>query len=414
MVFGLFFLIMAWIGLLTLASPRLIPLTPALYKDGQPPLVGAQAARPTRAAGLGGVWDGSLQRVAGDWTSHAIPYRSMIVRAFNETLFRVFDASYMNGGTLIFGRKNTLFERLYIEAYCGLRQEADRAPPDVFARRVRTAQDWFASRGQHLIYAIAPAKTMWFPDRFGAGFRCPEDRRDLNYPSAIRALTAAGVTFVDGRAALEAARGGGVELFPRNGAHWNELGAARFVDALTTALRRDGVEGVPSLHYQLMVAPSESGSDNDLMDLANLLWPLAGAPAPLLRLAPPDTPPTVDLATVNDSFMYLPAWLLSEGKVFRQIDFYYYFRIFRRHYPDTIDSSVDPSNAEDTAPLFRARVILLEEVEARWGGPLANEFLDLVDRMRGTRPPDDPSIRRSTGDGLPKGLSDGFPRVGLP
>jgi endonuclease/exonuclease/phosphatase family metal-dependent hydrolase len=46
------------------------------------------------------------------------------------------------------------------------------------------------------------------------------------------------------------------------------------------------------------------------------------------------------------------------------------------------DSKVDPARTEDVAPIFSADVILLEEVEARWGGPLATGFLDMVDRMR--------------------------------
>ncbi len=33
-------------------------------------------------------------------------------------------------------------------------------------------------------------------------------------------------------------------------------------------------------------------------------------------------------------------------------------------------------------PIFQANVVLLEEVEARWAGPLANRFLDFIDWVR--------------------------------
>jgi SGNH hydrolase-like domain, acetyltransferase AlgX len=339
------------------------------------------AAQPTRTAGLAGVWDGSAQSAADAWFSARVAYRPLFIRAFNEALYRAFAASYMNNRTLVFGQKQTLFERLYIEAYCGLRHENDRVPPEEFARRLRAAQLWFTSRGQHLIYALAPSKPTWFPDRISSAFRCPADQRDRNYRAAIRALTAAGVTFVDGRAVLEAPRSRAVELFPRNGTHWNAFGAALFVEALTEAIRRDGMN-VPPFRYEMSMEPVESGADDDLIDLANLLWRPAGAPAPAIHMLPPKIPGTLRMATVNDSFLYGPAWQLAAGKIVHQIDFYYYFSIFHRRYPEMIDSAVDPTHDEDMAPIFTADVVVLEEVEARWGGPLADRFLDLVDRMR--------------------------------
>ena len=378
----LLFAAMAGIGLLTMARPLLEPVAPHLYVDGEPALVGMQAAPPTRTAGLAGVWDGSAQRAADAWTSAHVAYRSLFVRSFNETLYRAFAASYMNNRTLVIGRKQTLFEKLYVDAYCGLRREDDRTPTTAFAQRVRAAQDWFASRGQHLIYALTPAKTTWFPERIGSAFRCPAEQRDRNYPAAIRALTAAGVTFVDGRAVLEAARSRGLELFSRNGTHWNALGAALFVDALTDAMRRDGMRDVPRLRYEVSIEPVEHGGDNDLIDLANLLWPPVGAPSPTVHILPPEVPGTRRMVSVNDSFMYAPASLLIAGQIVRKLDFYYYFNIFHRLYPEMADSHVDPTRTEDMAPIFSADVVLLEEVEARWGGPLATHFLDMVDRMR--------------------------------
>ena len=384
LIFILLFLGMGGIGVLTLSRSWLEAWAPGLYRDGQPPLVGVQLPVQQPTAGLAGALDGSLQRAADSWAASEVPYRSLIVRSFNEAVYRIFAASYMNHRTLVFGRRHTLFEELYIEAYCGLRHETDRAQPDAFALRLRAAQEWFASRGQLLVYAIVPSKTAWFPDRIGSAFRCAQDSRDHNYTTAIRALSAAGVSFVDGRAALMAARGHGIDLFPRNGTHWNQLGAAIFVDAFIDALERDGVRGVPRLRYSVTMTPGESGSDTDLTTLANLLWPPDGAPAPVVQIEPPKIPGTLNLVTVNDSYMILPAWLLASGQVFRQVDFYHYFRMFHRRYPDMAESPVDPSRNADVAPIFAADVILLEEVEARWGGPLAAGFLDLVDRMRAT------------------------------
>ena len=108
----LLFAAMAGIGLLTVVRPSLEAVAPRLYVDGEPALAGMQAALPTRTAGLAGVWDGSAQRAADAWTSAHIVYRPLFVRSFNEALYRAFDASYMDDRTLVFGSKQTLFEKL--------------------------------------------------------------------------------------------------------------------------------------------------------------------------------------------------------------------------------------------------------------------------------------------------------------
>ena len=381
LLLGASFLALLLIGLSSMGRHWLEPWLPAVYADRFPPLTGVVSA-PTHAAfSLAGAWNGDLQRGAEEWAAQDAVQRNMLVRTFNEVAFRTFRTSYMNNRTLVIGDRNTLFEKLYVDAYCGLRVATDRAAPAPFANRLRAAQLWFRGRGQRLVYTIAPAKTSWFPDRIGHAFPCTAEQRDKNYPRNLAALREAGVDFVDGRAVLEAARPRAGDMFPRNGTHWNQLGSALFVQAVVTHLRETGLTAVPEFRFTVSQDPVESGAENDLINLANLLYPPSGAASPAIGLVPPDSAPQLRMASVNDSFFYGPAWYLSAGGIFQNVDFFYYFSIFRREYPALDNIAVNPANRADFAAILRADVVLLEEVEERSGGPLASQFLDFVEQQ---------------------------------
>ena len=118
------------------------------------------------------VWDGGAQRAADAWTSAHIVYRPLFVRSFNEALYHAFDASYMDDRTLVFGSKQTLFEKLYIDAYCGLRSDNDRTPT-VALRPAAPDGPGLVRQPWPAPPTPAPAKTTWFPERIGSAIRCP-------------------------------------------------------------------------------------------------------------------------------------------------------------------------------------------------------------------------------------------------
>ena len=88
------------------------------------------------------------------------------------------------------------------------------------------------------------------------------------------------------------------------------------------------------------------------------------------------------LATINDSFMHQPAYLLQTGGVFRTVETNSYFNLARRHFSNWQPDPVDSGAPEAYAFLFAAEVVVLEEVETHVGGPLAMKFLDLVEQEK--------------------------------
>jgi alginate O-acetyltransferase complex protein AlgJ len=363
------FAIQTAVGALFIARPLLADVTPALFRPWMPPLLGMRTETGKVDLTLTSVFDGGAQREAEAWVAEHLPQRD------------VFRTSYMANRTLVRGRDGVLFEQSYIFAYCGIQPATDVPALPAFAHRLRVVEDWFRRRGKVLVYFTAPTKTSWYPNAIPSGFPCPVEKRDTVHASVLAALQQAHVDFVDGRAALEAARDHfPVALFPVNGIHWNWLGTAIGVDALLTKLRELGLTSLPSFQYQVKVVDQETGYDRDLSDLLNLVWPPPGKPAPEVSITPSNRHGALLLAAVNDSFFqYLPVVLLDAAHLFRAETVFGYMNIEQRRYQNSEIEVVHADDVEIARTLLTADVVVLEEVESRIGGPFALRFLDLME-----------------------------------
>ena len=410
-------------GFFTICRPVLNKVLSTVYQDRVPPLDGVVVPHEGPNISLSNVLHHRLQDATEQLFDSHLLQRAAIVRAFNQALWSLTADTYMANGSIIRGKKGTLFEQSYILAYCGLTSTShtiapSRGPQSLnafensnieqnlpsadqghakqksqphsaaespglmsFVKRLHAAQKWFAARGQTLIYMLGEAKTTWYANRIPAEFPCPPDKSDPIYAPSLAALKAQNINLVDGRSVLEAARGVvHMDLYPRNGIHWNWLGAALATSAFIDEARMLGNTTLPALSYKVEVLPDEPpySYDRDLSSLLNLLYPPKGAPSPLIRMHFPATPPRCTLVGVNDSFFSQPAELLQEGNIFRSVELYDYLTLGRQILPQPQRPFV-PTSPGVFAPIFKADVIVLEEVETRVGGPYALMFLDLIE-----------------------------------
>ena len=375
------------VGVLTLAQPALGGRTGGLYAPWARPLVGVQLAAPPLKTGVAAWLGGETQAGVDGWVNTRVFQRPAIVRAFNTAQWQLFGTSYMANGTLVRGGDDVLFELSYIGVHCGFDWKTDLATLPAFARRLKATQDAFEARGQRFVYLVAAVKTPPMAEHVPPGFACPADRRDHTYRPAVDILRAAGVHVVDTRAALSAARAP-AGLYPRNGIHWNRLGAAIAARALVDELRRD-MPALPPLTWTIATAPDEAGGDRDLADLLNLWRDPPGWPAPIVTLTPaspaPDAP---TLAAVNDSFFGRMADILREAGTFGTIRAHGYLTLEQIEYAADGVAPLAMDRSAIRQDLLAADIVVLEEVESRLGGPFAVQFLDLMDPALG--PPESP------------------------
>jgi alginate O-acetyltransferase complex protein AlgJ len=365
---------------LTLVQPFAAARAPAVFENWVPPLVGVQIGPPAIVPSIQQVLDGSFQRAAAAWMGDHLMQRAAVVRAYNEVLWRGFGTSYMADRSLVRGLGGTLFEQSYILTYCGISPATNVAGLPDFARRLRAVENWFEKRGRHLVYYAAPIKTTWFPERIPPNFPCPAERQNAVRPSVLAAFSEAGVDYVDGPAALEAWRGRvPTELFPRNGIHWNWLGAAIGAEALLEKLRKLGLQTLPPLKYEVSVVNQETGIERDLSDLLNLFSRLPGDPSPNVIVTPTSPAGSLRLAAVDDSFLPLPISLLDIGRIFQSQTLFGYITLEQLRYESGVVAIIEQDAAAITRTLLDADVVILEEVESRIGGPYALQFLSMME-----------------------------------
>src|SRR5947209_4128731 len=153
-----------------------------------------------------------------------LPIYAPAVRVRNQIEYSVF--SLPNAPSVVFGRDKRLYERAYIDEYCGRTGEVKAQALADWADKIRDIQDYATSHGKAFVYLITPSKAAVYPEYFPDNHVCPALSRGTTnkLPHYHDALNARRVHYIDGANLMTAEREShGIELFPRGGTHWNAL-----------------------------------------------------------------------------------------------------------------------------------------------------------------------------------------------
>lgn len=331
---------------------------------------------------------GETQKVVSSNIGRKSPVFPISVRAKNQLVFSLVGESAAPG--VVIGRNGQLYEQIYIDEFCRRGLDAPVAPERVarWAESIRVTQDILEAAGKRFVYLISPSKAARYPQDLPPGAcasravaAVPQDNR-ANWLAALREK---GVRFVDG-AALVAARQPEfpLQLFPRGGTHWNNLAAA-------LALREMGrVSPSPlgDLAFDWAYAPEPLGTDRDLTDLLNLLWPDLTYPTPVVERAgaPASCEKTPKLVALGGSFLNQILIAATRAPCPPSSNYWFYMRtetlgVELGHYfrapGETGKGESRPASIDDLARDVReADVVLLEENEANIG--LTSQIGDLL------------------------------------
>lgn len=248
------------------------------------PLAGLARPAPIELS-LAGVISGETQKRFASNLAQSLPVFPFAVRARNQLLYSLFGVAGSPG--LLVGRDAQLFERFYIDEFCRRGAPPDETALARWAQRIADNEAAAHARGKGFAYLISPSKAAQYPQYFPAGTKCPALARGTTDKLAPyrAALAARGLRFVDSPALLEARRRDyEIDFFPRGGTHWNLLGAAL---ATREAARLIGEEaGLGRFEFEWRRGDVAEGTDRDLLDLLNLLWPDPHYPVAAIVRAP--------------------------------------------------------------------------------------------------------------------------------
>lgn len=131
-----------------------------------------------------------------------------------------------------------------------------------------------------------------------------------------------------------------------------------------------------------------TGTDKDLAELLNLFFPPFDyvVPHPVIS----KNGGTEDLGQaviVGSSFNWIPLDLLNTHKVFKQIDFFYYYTLALHSFPGQRGLPVDVAKIDWEHTILKSEVIILEVNEADVTAGYASAFVsDALQHLRNFSP----------------------------
>jgi alginate O-acetyltransferase complex protein AlgJ len=174
-------------------------------------------------------------------------------------------------------------------------------------------------------------------------------------------------------------------LFCQGGGHWNYLGAYYTVRALVEELNGLMNKKAGRLDLEAVnIDRTPVGTDRDLAELLNLFFPPLDyvVPHPVISLKG-GTEDLGNAVIVGDSFSEIPINLLNEHKIFKRIDFFYYYKLTLRSFPDQQSFPVDVAKIDWENMMFKSDVIILEANESFITASYTSSFVtDALEQLR--------------------------------
>ncbi|MGJ0425549.1 alginate O-acetyltransferase AlgX-related protein [Methylocystis sp.] len=317
---------------------------------------------------------GETQKAVSINLGRMSPVFPISVRAKNQLVFSLFGGSAAPG--VVIGRNGQLYEQFYIDEFCARDGAFDSARLGAWSSTLRDIQDMAQAHGKSFVYLISPSKAARYAEDLPRSAPCAA--RATVMPEKLApyraALDESHVRYVDGPALIAAEKPKQpIALFPRGGSHWNSVGGAL---AMRDVTRATPAAAIGVLDVTSAPAPEAVGTDRDLLDLLNLLWPDASYPTAAIGRAGKkgDCARSPRLLALGGSFLHQVLAAATLAPCPPQIDYWFYMRTE----DDTIElghyrrAPGDASNGERLAAtseeldenLAGADVVLLEENEA--------------------------------------------------
>jgi hypothetical protein len=339
-------------------------------------------------------WDawlsGDLQSRFAAWFANNLgPARKILVRLNNGIYYLAFHRSPLDSADIIIGKQRVLYQGTYVRDACGKGGPIDIA---TLERSLRAAGRVLHGRRIAFAMVISPSKAAIYPE-FIPGRHCTTLDKHRAYDQLVPLITAGDFPIIDGHAITAALRATTQwPVFPRDGAHWNHLGALATVEALIETLDRQLDHRLVHLRLERVdVDNHPTGSDADLGHLLNLPFPLRPYPTPHAVIGRFYGGRPIHVLFVGTSFLWIPIEIMMRNGVISDSTGYFYDnRIFRigKDYRGDIEGLADISSESTSADLAKrineVDAVVLEVNEAFLGDPYVVRFLGDIVRLSGS------------------------------
>ena len=326
---------------------------------------------------------GKFQEQFSNYFSQNFLLRKLFIKITNQIYYTLFDKSYMYDQSIIIGKENWLYELAYIQDYCRLLIPLHLDEAVSLANKIGDLQQQLKKRGVQFLVLITPSKAFLYPQYIPDVFINKKTDANRDYENLIPLFKEYEINYVDGHEiTLDASTKSKHPLFCRGGTHWNYLGAFFTVEQLIEKIETLKGASLPHIAYnEIKVDMKPEDSDRDLANLLYLLFPPYGyiTPHPLIRAVSGNQDQKQNsIVFVGASFSALVFDILSTNEIFKNIDYYFYYKNSLKTFPRDVirESTYKVENIDWKRDFFDKDIIVLEINEIAFKSGYIDAFLN--------------------------------------
>lgn len=231
------------------------PITPV-------PLTGAYNTLKQPQFSFHSFYSKTYQDSLTDYIKHEFPFRSDLVRLYNQLNFSLF---HRVNTLLTVGKNDYLFDHKSIRAANGQDFLAD---PDQTKEEVTNVVNFLNQHNIPLLMLIAPNKALFHESQLMVPLT-PSFKSNYNF--TINTYKALKIQYIDAGLILKNSTSS-YPLFPKQAAHWSIYGASIVLDSMISNLNSLIPEaGIQSKVFQCDTSASAKFTDNDYVKMLNLM-----------------------------------------------------------------------------------------------------------------------------------------------
>ena len=330
------------------------------------PLNGAIVQAQPKKLTLTNWLDGTFQTEKEKYINENFGFRNHLIRLNNEFAFKVFKRAKANG--VVVGKKNYLFELIYINAFYG----NDFIGADKIAakmRQLRYVQDTLSKLNKSIFFVIAAGKGSFYPEYFPD--RCLQKKKVTNYQVYKKYLQSYQINHIDFNSYfIQHKKTSKFPLYPQYGIHWSHYGMFLAADSIVKYIEKNRNIDMPNLYYKYVTISQPKETDYDIARGMNILDTLKSFnmayPNILFEKKGNKTMPS--MLVVADSF-YWGMFNFGISNVFNESHFWYYNQ---EVYPDSYKHPLKTNEVKFSSEIQKHDVFMIMAtetnlVDAGWG-----------------------------------------------
>ncbi len=265
---------------------------------------------------------GQMQDSLSLFVQGRIGFRNTLIRINNQIDYTLFGIIHAKG--FAEGLKGYLFEEDYIHEYNG-DYFIGRETIDKKLSRLKNVEDSLNKHDTKLLVIYEPGKASYYPEFIPARFH-PEKRGLTNHEYFLECSAKYGLSYLDLNSYfLKMKDTASYPLFTKYGMHWSLSGVPFAVDTLIRLAEYAASVRLP--HFRIRgnkVPETPQGTDNDIGELLNLLFPLqyTGTAVPEIEFEA-DKQKRLSVLIVADSY-YINIVEEFGNRIFQTQEYWYY------------------------------------------------------------------------------------------